>query len=296
VDCPPTRTAEAQPYQTPHRSCPASVHEFHTFISPTINHFRQIRPILRTSEPYTHAISEFPGGLYLMPEPNTQATGPRTEAGKATSSMNALRHGLSITRHVILKHEDAAEFETLARELHSIFEPQSPRERLAVEEITHCKWALRRFERAEAFMLEFPATPHRNDQQDIPAEHKLGYITTLSDQKGEAHSAFLGIHNLLRYRGHWDRRHQRALAEFDRAQRARRADARERRQEREDQRKQELHELRCELLKAKISASRKPKQTNRQPGKQHENQFVSSDPQTSQIPHPQTPPNPGLAA
>jgi hypothetical protein len=170
VDCPPTRTAEAQPYQTPHRSCPASVREFRTFISPTINHFRQIRPILRTSEPYTHAISEFPGALYLMPEPNTQSTGPRTEAGKATSSMNALKHGLSITRHVILKHEDAAEFETLARELHSIFEPQSPRERLAVEEITHCKWALRRFERAEAFMLEFPATPHHNDQQDIPAE------------------------------------------------------------------------------------------------------------------------------
>jgi hypothetical protein len=212
---------------------------------------------------------------------SVQATGPRTEEGKATSSMNALKHGLSITRHVILKHEDAAEFETLARELHGIFEPQSPRERLAVEEITHCKWALRRFERAEAFMLEFPATPHHNGQQDIPAEHKLGYIATLSDQKGDAHSAFLGIHNLLRYRGHWDRRHQRALAEFDRAQRARRADARERRQEREDQRKQELHELRCELLRAKISASRKPLQTKERPATNPIDQFVSSGEQPS---------------
>jgi hypothetical protein len=231
-----------------------------------------------------------------MPEPNTQSTGPRTEAGKATASMNALKHGLSITRHVILKHEDATEFKTLARELHSIFEPQSPRERLAVEEITHCKWALRRFERAEAFMLEFPATPHHNNQQGIPAEDKLGYITTLSDQKGEAHTAFLGIHNLLRYRGHWDRRHQRALAEFDRAQRARRADARERRQEREDQRKQEMHELRCELLKAKISASRKPKQTTHQPATHHSQQFVSSDEQPLQSPQPQAPPKPNIAA
>lgn len=218
---------------------------------------------------------------------STLATGPRTEEGKAASSMNALKHGLSITRHVILKHEDAAEFETLTRELHRIFEPRSPRERLAVEEITHCKWALRRFERAEAFMLEFPATPHHPDQPDVPAEHKLGYITVLSDQKGDAHSAFLGIHNLLRYRGHWDRRHQRALAEFDRAQRARRADARERRQEREDQRKQEMHELRCELLKTKISASRKPQQTNGRPATNPSSQFVSSDKQPSIAPRPE---------
>ena len=239
-----------------------------------------------------------------QPTPDNQAegpTGPRTVDGKAISSMNALKHGLSITRHVVLKHEDLQEFNSLSTELHEIFAPQSARERLAVDEIAHCKWALRRFERAEAFALEFPTNTHSPEQPEVPAEHKLEFITALSDQPGKAHSAFIGIHTLLRYRGHWDRRHQRALAEFDRAQRARHAEARERRaeakeqreaakaqrQQLEEQRREELHKLKTAHLKARIdreiASTPPPKTHTAQSG-----QFVS----LYTFPTPATPKNP----
>lgn len=216
----------------------------------------------------------------LAPNPSVPSvppgsTGPRTEDGKAKSSLNALKHGLSITRHVVLPHEDRARFEALRVELREIFAPQSLRERLAVEDIAKCKWALRRFEKAEAFALAFPAETHSPNQPQVPPDHKLDYIAVLSDQPGKAHSAFIGIHNLLRYRGHWDRRHQRALSEFDTAQRSRfallretRAEAAEQRKQQAElrkqqdhQRKQERHELECELLRARISRERKPAPT-----------------------------------
>ena len=224
-----------------------------------------------------------------MTESTRQATGPRTEAGKAKSSMNALKHGLSITRHVILEHEDAAEFQELCTEVHAIYEPQTARERLAVDDIAQCRWALRRFDRAEAFALEFPVRRHSEQQPEVPPQHKLGYMTVLSDQPGKAHSEFVGIHNIMRYRGHWDRRHQRALTEFDRAQRARYAAARE-------QRAQERHDLHCELSMARIArtlgkqvaqspALPRAKTTIRIPAHIYD-KFVSSDEQTPAPPPP----------
>ena len=45
------------------------------------------------------------------------STGPRTKEGKAASAQNALREGLSIQRHVILKTEDPAAFEQFRTEL-----------------------------------------------------------------------------------------------------------------------------------------------------------------------------------
>ena len=149
-----------------------------------------------------------------------KSTGPRTTKGKAKAAQNALKLGLSLTRHVVLPHEDRAEYEKLHAETLRAYPPASERQRLAVEEIAHCRWAFRRFDKAETFTLCFPATPHSKKQGDIPATHKLDYISVLSNQPGKAHSSWTGIHNLSRYRGHWQRRHQRALAEYNAAQQA----------------------------------------------------------------------------
>ena len=44
-----------------------------------------------------------------------QSTGPRTEEGKRTSSLNALRHGLT-SRIVVLPTEDLAAYKTFSAE------------------------------------------------------------------------------------------------------------------------------------------------------------------------------------
>ncbi|MDZ7639830.1 MAG: hypothetical protein U5J83_16535 [Bryobacterales bacterium] len=183
------------------------------------------------------------------------STGPRTADGKAASSKNAFKHGLSLQRHVVLRHEDPDLFDQLHDELIAIYEPQSSRESLAVEEIAQCRWALRRFDEAETSLLDYHLNMSDVDTEDrknpcTPAR-ALAYSCIM--EHGEPKPLELpSIENLLRYRRHWERRHKEALAEFDRAQRARFAQAREARAEADQRRKQELHELRLALAKEKL--------------------------------------------
>ena len=223
------------------------------------------------------------------------STGPRTPEGKGASSQNAVKHGLSITHHVILEHEDPALFAQLQHELREIFAPQSPRESLAVEDIAECRWTLRRFDEAETALLDYhfaraSAPDLEADERSTPAE-ALAYSCIL-DHREPAPLELPSLQLLLRYRRHWERRHKDALAELDRAQRARRADAQAQRQQEQDHRQQELHRLRITRASEKL---------NRASGfVPSSNQAVNANviPQSPEPePKPQSlSPNPGAAA
>jgi hypothetical protein len=139
------------------------------------------------------------------------STGPRTDEGKARSSQNARKHGLSLQRHAVLEHEDPAAYDRLHEELAAIYEPASPREHLALEEIAHCRWALQRFDVAEAALLEnhfaLNADPAIEHDCHIPYGTALGYACIL--EHGEPAPLELpSILLLHRYRTHWEIRYQ----------------------------------------------------------------------------------------
>ena len=134
------------------------------------------------------------------------------------------------------------------------------------------RWALQRFDEAESVALsQQTSLCMRGTEKPITVGHALANLaSTLIDfdrmdrKVIEPDTIFPTFEKIQRYRAHWDRRHQRALAEFDRAQRARRADAAEQRKQAEalrkqernvaaEQRKQELHELRLALAKEKLA-------------------------------------------
>jgi hypothetical protein len=195
------------------------------------------------------------------------STGPRTAEGKARSSQNARKHGLSLQRHAVLEHEDPAAYRRLHEELAAIYEPASPREHLALEEIAHCRWALHRFDEAEAALLEYhfarEANPANEPDRYMSYSRSLGY-TCIMEHGEPAPLELPSILLLHRYRTHWDRRHQRALAEFDRARKHHRQQRRDaerqeeaaRKAEREaaaERRREELHQLRVAQAQAKIA-------------------------------------------
>ena len=66
-----------------------------------------------------------------------KSTGPRTEAGKRRSSMNAIKHGMT-SRFAMLPDEDPAGFERRLFEWHHEFGPQTESERVRVEDAVHC--------------------------------------------------------------------------------------------------------------------------------------------------------------
>src|SRR4051812_24320622 len=83
-----------------------------------------------------------------------KSTGPKTEEGKAKSSINRLSHGFaSSTRFV--KGEDPAEFNLLLDDLISEHQPATPTEQILVEQMAHHHWINLRATRLQDREIEF---------------------------------------------------------------------------------------------------------------------------------------------
>ncbi len=82
------------------------------------------------------------------------STGPSTPAGKAASSHNATRHGLSGAAATVLPHEDKSDYEALAASITGEFRPQGEHENFLVHQMVQARWKLARIERLEQLAFE----------------------------------------------------------------------------------------------------------------------------------------------
>lgn len=78
-----------------------------------------------------------------------KSTGPQTPQGKATASLNALRHGLR-ARTVILPRENPEEFDQIHAALQDHYRPQSAADQYLVDQAAIAQWKLVRAEAFEA--------------------------------------------------------------------------------------------------------------------------------------------------
>lgn len=76
--------------------------------------------------------------------PKTRSTGPRTPEGRAASSLNARKHGLSSPRHAVLPHEDPVAFGDLLGDLQNDLQPVGAVEELLVKRMAEAEWRSRR--------------------------------------------------------------------------------------------------------------------------------------------------------
>jgi hypothetical protein len=103
------------------------------------------------------------------------STGPRTQAGKQRSSLNALRHGLTAAS-AVLPSEDPAAFEDHCRRFSDEYQPATPTESQLVKEIAATSWRLNRIPLLEAEVLARAAAPvplHQEITFDIVDAHRL---------------------------------------------------------------------------------------------------------------------------
>ena len=78
-----------------------------------------------------------------------KSTGPRSDAGKQASRMNALKSGLHAESHII-RGEDPEALAQLTAEYHAEFRAVTPRQRDLVDTIVHNQWLIRRLRLTEA--------------------------------------------------------------------------------------------------------------------------------------------------
>jgi hypothetical protein len=102
------------------------------------------------------------------------STGPRTEAGKRRSSLNALRHGLTAAS-AVLPSEDRAAYEDHRRRFFDEYQPATPTETQLVQELVDTSWRLNRIPLLEADVLARAANPPTGEavQLDQPMEFDI---------------------------------------------------------------------------------------------------------------------------
>jgi len=100
---------------------------------------------------------------------STGPTGPRTEEGKATSSRNAVQHGLFAKEDFVLPHERDEHFQ-LWDALMGELDPHGLLEQVFVEEIMGAQWRLRRCRLVEATLATRTLEDENFDEDKL--DHK----------------------------------------------------------------------------------------------------------------------------
>ena len=154
-----------------------------------------------------------------------RSTGPRTKPGKARSSGNALKHGLS-AEQVVMLDENPAAFEALRSELFEHYQPTDPVAEHLVEQVAACIWRLRRVPEIEAGIFEY-CYYHR--QQHRAHMNQFEVMTTDEERQAKDRQAeprpFLGeafaeaerpLNSLIRIAGAIEGSMYRAIRELER--------------------------------------------------------------------------------
>ncbi len=135
------------------------------------------------------------------------STGPVTEAGKAKSARNNLRHGFR-SQTVLLPGDDPAEYEALLTELTDHFVPRDLTETRFIREMADAEWRLRRVrQHHESALARHIQTLAERHPQAAPLELQSMAIETLAET-GTAETTW------LRYESKFERQYQLAQREW----------------------------------------------------------------------------------
>jgi hypothetical protein len=101
-----------------------------------------------------------------------KSTGPTSAAGKAASSMNALKTGLRATS-LIIPGESAAELQQLINEYYVAYHPSTPEARALVDDLIRSEWTLRRLDTSEASLWNYR---HDDSIHPVAKGHRQGRV------------------------------------------------------------------------------------------------------------------------
>jgi hypothetical protein len=149
-----------------------------------------------------------PAQILANRENSLRSTGPVTPEGKAVSSRNSYRHGLT-SKQIVLPGEDPAEFDALRESLFQLYAPANDTEHTLTEEIAAGSWRLARARRHETAIM--------NKLIGDKAENPDVAFASLFIEKPKE------IERMMRYITTIERSYYRALNKLERLQKERRA-------------------------------------------------------------------------
>jgi hypothetical protein len=111
------------------------------------------------------------------------STGPKTEAGKWRSSLNALRHGLT-GQIVVMPNEDLAAYQSHLKSFTVEYNPKGATEAQLVQQLADTSWRLNRAASLEANLLTLAAARLTDPLTEAPDEiqHVMAIAAALESQ------------------------------------------------------------------------------------------------------------------
>ena len=134
--------------------------------------------------------------------------GPITEQGRKTSSMNALKHGLT-AKTVVLSNENGDEYDVLLESYVDDLQPISPVEMDLVTEMVNAKWQQRRLSNIESQLFEeyMESAKEEDDPPNASHHHETAEQTAGFRMMSESNS----LPMLNRMAARFERTYSRAL-------------------------------------------------------------------------------------
>jgi hypothetical protein len=135
-----------------------------------------------------------------------KSTGPRTNEGKARSSQNAMKHGISATTFAVPGLDEPDTFANLRDDAVRLYQPRNPQERFAVDRIALAQQALLRCSQLEAGLFaNAMEDPSASAETPLPQSQRLarGFQRDLASWK-----------LFLRYQAQAERQYRRAVQEL----------------------------------------------------------------------------------
>ena len=148
------------------------------------------------------------------------STGPRTRDGLSKSSKNALKHGLTSKKDILLSSESQEEYDHLLEAMVRDLKPGDGVERLLVERATQFAWRLIRINGIETRLFENGQIDAENDPLFITSGPLSRPYINVADVFRELDRTKV-ISNLTKYEAHCERGMYRALNDLERRQAAR---------------------------------------------------------------------------
>jgi hypothetical protein len=134
-----------------------------------------------------------------------QSTGPNTDDGKATSSQNATKHGLT-GRTVVLPHEDKNEFQRFSVEVIACLAPEGTIECEFAQIVANAQWRLRRIKSIEDGLLAYgrfgPTDPYAEPEcfqdSEVLARSFMENTRSFSNLSHYEHRLYRNMTNALK--------------------------------------------------------------------------------------------------
>ena len=141
-----------------------------------------------------------------------KSTGPRTPQGKARSSRNAVKHGLTATR-VVMFDEDGEEFEGIRQQLVEELAPGGGFSAILAGRIAAASWRLKRAGKIECEMMEEDLKKSLR-QRGQETGDALAPAPTLGSELRDDFAGPNRYGKLARYEAHIERGLYRAIREL----------------------------------------------------------------------------------